>query len=43
MLVFVDQKSDTAAHKPRELRMWATVSTVRDGDEWLISGVETES
>jgi Mce-associated membrane protein len=43
VVVFVDQDSQKGSAAPRPLRMWATLSMVADGDDWLLDDICTES
>ena len=43
VVVFVDQDSQKGRSSPRSLRMWATLSMVADGDDWLLNDICTES
>lgn len=43
VVVYVDQDSQKGKQEPRSLRMWATLSMVLDGDDWLIDDICTES
>src|SRR5215216_1603732 len=36
VVVFVDQDSQKGKGAPRSLRMWATLSMIADGDDWLL-------
>ncbi|MDZ5622810.1 hypothetical protein [Nocardioides bizhenqiangii] len=42
VVVYVDQDSQKGNDAPRSLRMWATMSMVADGDEWLLDDICTE-
>lgn len=42
VVVYVDQDSQKGNAAPRSLRMWATLSMVADGDEWLLDDICTE-
>ena len=42
VVVYVDQDSQKGKDEPRPLRMWATLSMVADGDDWLIDDICTE-
>ncbi len=42
VVVFVDQDSQKGNDAPRSLRMWATLSMVADGDDWLLDDICTE-
>ncbi len=42
VVVFVDQDSQKGKDAPRSLRMWATLSMIADGDDWLLDDICTE-
>lgn len=42
VVVFVDQDSQKGKADPRSLKMWATLSMVADGDDWLLDDICTE-
>jgi Mce-associated membrane protein len=42
VVVYVDQDSQKGKDAPRSLRMWATLSMVADGDDWLLDDICTE-
>lgn len=42
VVVYVDQDSQKGNAAPRSLRMWATLSMVADGDDWLLDDICTE-
>ncbi len=42
VVVFVDQDSQKGRDAPRSLRMWATLSMIADGDDWLLDDICTE-
>lgn len=42
VVVFVDQDSQKGEDSPRSLRMWATLSMVADGEDWLVDDICTE-
>jgi len=42
VVVFVDQDSQKGKGAPRSLRMWATLSMIADGDDWLLDDICTE-
>jgi Mce-associated membrane protein len=43
VVVYVDQDSQKGRAAPRTLRMWATLSMVKDGNKWLIDDICTET
>jgi len=43
VVVYVNQDSQKGKAAPRPLRMWATLSMVADGDDWLLDDICTES
>ncbi|RHW28235.1 hypothetical protein D0Z08_04425 [Nocardioides immobilis] len=43
IVVYVDQDSQKGNAAPRLLQMWATLSMVSDGDDWLLDDICTET
>lgn len=43
IVVYVNQDSQKGEAAPRSLRMWATLSMVAEGDDWLLDDICTES
>jgi Mce-associated membrane protein len=43
VVVYVNQESQKGRSAARALQMWATLSMVKDGDDWLIDDICTES
>ncbi len=42
IVVYVDQDSQKGNQEPRPLKMWATLSMVDDGGDWLLDDICTE-
>lgn len=43
VVVYVNQDSQKGKETPRSLQMWATLSMVSDGDDWLLDDICTET
>lgn len=43
VVVYVNQDSQKGKQTPRSLKMWATLSMVADGDDWLLDDICTET